>query len=151
MFFAVAIISAISSTAKLHLISSLFSVRDNWLCLQGGMRNVYCLPLSLLFSVYSFWYTQLCLLLHLTELSLKTSNFSLVFKHHSSTHLFLKAKMFPIMILTLTRDIQQLKYTSTNPRKKTWKEMSVNSASVKRQGEKNSYVSAQWGQKLQLY
>lgn len=63
--------------------------------------------------------THNCLLLHLTELSLKTSNFSLVFKHHSSTHLFLKAKMFPIMILTLTRDIQQLKYTSTNPRKKT--------------------------------
>lgn len=48
------IILAIYFTEKLSLISAFFSMRDNWLYLQGSIRHVYSLPLSLLFSFYSF-------------------------------------------------------------------------------------------------
>lgn len=93
------------------------------------MWNVYSLPFSLLLPSYSYKYSQLCILLPLTELSLKTSNSSFIFKHHYFTHLLLKAKVLPIMILIPTRDMQQLKCISINPKKKGiwWKEVSVNS------------------------
>lgn len=48
------LIPAISFTAKLNLISGFCSMRGNWHYLQGGVRNVYSLLLSLLFSFYSF-------------------------------------------------------------------------------------------------
>lgn len=52
-----------------------------------------------------------------------------IFKHHYSTHLLLKAKIFPIMILIPTGDTQQLKCISINPKEEDiwWKEESVNS------------------------
>jgi len=64
-FSAVPITSVLSSTVKLNFNSGFFSVRNDWLYLQGGMRNAYFLPVSLVPPSCSCEYSLFYLLLAL--------------------------------------------------------------------------------------
>lgn len=95
-----------------------FIFNEGWLPLSSKRYEECSVFVSLLLPSYSYKYSQLCMPLTLTEIFLKCSNASYILNYQYSTHFLLKAKMFPIMILIPTRDMQQLECISINPKEK---------------------------------